>query len=691
MKPKSLLPLVVILVVLGVLIGIKKTRQTPPGFVEQVGLVALLPDGLAKGDLAKLELYVGAKPDDKVVLAWNAEGDRWRVETHFGAPVKEDKMDEYLDAVVALQGEFRTTADSEEDLEPFNLTDAKAFHILGYKKDSDTAAFHLLIGSSPGYRTIFMRTENEHNVFVEDTNLRQLAGLYGDDDERVPEADTWLDKQVLDFDKDKIAKVALTSPDKALTFELQPKPKEPAEDEDAESTEEDADDEAAEAAVDEAEVEKEWVLTQGGIGKPHKQSGLDSLLRKLDSLTASGIVDPAKKAEWGLEPPAFTCIVSLEGDPEDVVIDGGWPDPSGDGYVRIANDTEDLVYKLSKYDFGQLWPKGSDLFDLPKLNVDRNAIERIEITQPQGNVVLVKKDDAWTIAEPKADAEPLTTTLDTVARTLATWKAQDFADAAGDRGLDAPERTVTFTTGGGQSHTVALGADAKALDGVYARLDDGELVLAMGQVDVEKVFVAPNDLYDRALFDFDVDDITSVHVRRDEDTFLLERKEDDTWTLVIEGEGCEPLAPACERLFEAVADLEAATFLFGQTAFDGDTAATIGLTRKGGTSHTISLGVEDDGAYPMTLSDKKQAFTIAAADARALLPSANSLKVPEPVPAPEPEASTEEATEVTVELEAAEAPAETDQAEQEPSDPTKTTEPEETTGDPAAVQTEDLS
>ncbi len=650
MKPKNLVPLVVILAILAVLVMVRKVKEESPGIVEQVGLVALLPEGLTKGDVAKVELYVGTKPDEKVILTWDAESDKWRVESHFNAPVKEDKIEECLDTVVELQGEFRSSASSDADLESYNLTDGLAFHVLGYRKDSDSPAFHVLVGKSPAHKAVFMRADNKTDVFVEDSNLRRLAGLYGDDTDKTPEPDIWLDKRVLDFDKEKIKKVALTWPDKELVFELQPKHPEP-EEEQAEGEEEEAESGEEVEEKEEPEVEHEWVLAKGGLGGPHKQSGLDSLLAKLDSLTATDIVDPTKKAEWGLELAWFKCVVSLEDDPEDVVIEGGRPEPGGDGYVRVANDPEDIVYKLSKYTFNQLWPKGGDLFDLPKLDLDKASIERIELNQPEGKAVLVKKDDKWTVAAPSADLDVLSTTLDTIARTLAKWKAEDYADSPEGSGLDAPGRTTTFTTTTGQSHTIALGADSKHIDGVYARLDDAETALVMARRDVEQVLVAPNDLYDRTLFDFDEEDISSVQVRRDEDTFLLERKDDDVWNLVIEGTSFEADSSACDSILAALADLEATEIVFGKTALEGETTATISLTLQGGGSHTITLGAEHDGAWPATLAGKKQLFLIASTDAKSMLPSGESLKKPEPEPepeeAPEPSETPSESPETT--------------------------------------------
>lgn len=643
MKPKNLVPLIVILVILAGLVMLKKSKEETPSIAEQVGLVSLLPEGVSKGDMAKLEMYAGGKPDEKVVLVWDAEGDLWRIETHYNAPVKEDKIDEYLDAIAKLEGEFRAAAKSDEDLEAYDLTDEKAFHVLGYKKEAEEPAFHFLVGKAPDYKTVFVRDAASKEVYVEAKNLRQKAGLYGDDTDKAPEADTWLDKQVIDLDEDEITRVALTAPDKELVFEYQAKPVEKDEEEEEEGQEEKEGGEEIEP-----EAEYEWVLAKGGLGDKHKKTALDSLLRKLDSLSANDIVDPAKKADWGLESPTYRCVVSLKEQEEDVVIEGGRPEAGKDGYVRVAAKAEDIVYELSKYNFDPLWPKGSALFDLPKLDLDKDKLERIEVSQPEGNVVLVKKEDKWTVAEPAVDLEVLSTTLDTIARTLAKWKAEDYADSPDGCGLDAPTHTATFTITDVESHTIALGADARHIEGFYARLDDETAVLAMSKTDRDKIFKAPNDLYDRSLFEFDDDDIKAIRLEREGETYEIQRK-DDAWDLTVGGATVEADSAACDALVTRIADLEAKEIVFGKTALEGELEATITVTRDGDEVDTILIAPKKDGACPMVIQGKGQLFTLSAPDTNAILLAADALKKPEPEPEEEDEAAEAKAEEAPAE------------------------------------------
>ncbi|MBI4559373.1 MAG: DUF4340 domain-containing protein [Candidatus Hydrogenedentes bacterium] len=642
MKFKNLVPLLVILAVLVALGVLKKAKDRPVTIQEQVKLTALLPEGLSKADVAKLELYAGGKPDDKLTLFLDSTADKWRVASHFYAPVKKTTMDEYLDALVKLKGEFRSQAAQDSDLEQYNLTDQKAFHVAGYKKDSAEPSFRVLFGKSPDYRTVFARAADAKDVYVIDENLRSKAGLYGEETDKAPTADTWLEKEVVKLNKDKITKIESTSPDKHFVFEKRQKPVEepakpetPASEPAADASNPDAT--KPEETPAEPKVEYEWALATGGPGIPHKQTGLDSFLRSFDGLMASDVVDPAKKADWGLETPAFKSVISVEGQAEPVVLEGGRPDPAGDGYVRLASAKDDIVYKISKYTFERMYPKGTELFDLPGLTADKTKIERIELTQPEGRVVLEKTDNQWKVTEPAADLEYQTSTQDNIASALTSWKPADYADSTAGTGLDTPVRTATFALGGGESHTISLGTKSQNTDGAYAKLDGGKSVLVMSKTDMDRIFVTPKNLYELTLLDIVDDDVNELRIERANDAFKLARQ-DESWMLTVGEATIEADKDKAEDLLSAFSGLQAKDILFGQAAMQGDMMATVRAVMKDGKEHAFIVGTEQDSVHQLQMSDKKQVFTASHADVEELLPTSDSLKKSEPAPAPtEPE------------------------------------------------------
>ncbi|MCC6491046.1 MAG: DUF4340 domain-containing protein, partial [Candidatus Hydrogenedentes bacterium] len=474
MKPKSLIPLIIIFALLAGLVVLKQTMKEEQTIVDQVKLEMLVPEGAAKNDVVKLELFAGGKPEEKVIVERStSDPNVWRVTSHFNAPADEKKIEGFLDKALALKGEPRDTVKEDAGLAPYQLADDTAFHIAAYKRDAAEPMFKVLVGKAPKYNQVFMRAAGAKSVYTLDTNLRSEAGVMGEDMATAPKAETWLKKDVVNIAKDTISKITVETPDKRFVIAKEkkevPAEETPAETPDAAAPAEEK--KEGEEAKPETKVEETWKLAEGGAGNEVKQSGIENLAAAFAPLTATDVVDPAKLADWGLDAPKFKCSLTVEGKEGDVVIEGGRPDPDGDGYVRVATADSSVSFKLPKYSFEKIFPKGRDIVNLPALKVDKSTIAQIDVQQPEGNLSLTKTGDAWTIAAPFSDLKPQTSTIESIATALASWQAADYADAADGKGLETPARTVTFTTSTGESHTLATGADATGVAGRYARLD----------------------------------------------------------------------------------------------------------------------------------------------------------------------------------------------------------------------------
>jgi len=448
-------------------------------------------------------------------------------------------------------------------------------------------------------------------------------------------------------DTAKMTKLALTLPDKSLVFERRekPKPEQQAAPPAAESTpappapaasgEDEKDEEGAppaEAEKPEAKPEYEWVLASGGSGLKLKPNGIDNFLKKFATLTGNDVVDPSKKADWGLEKPLYSCVISLEGQP-DIRIEGGRPKGTGDGYARLADAKEDLVYTLSSYTFEQIFPKGSELFEMPALSLDRKTLQSIELTAPEGPISLAKEGEAWKVTTPVVDLKAQSTTLDGIASGLAAWKPEDYADA--DPGLGEPKRIATFKAGD-QTHTIKLYTDSKHIDGVYARLDDGNAVLVMKRMDVNKVFVQPKDLFVRTLLDIQENKIAEIHATTPAGAFSLARQEQN-WKVTVNGTTSDGAAEACTDLAEAVCDLQASDILFGQKELQepADSVLRVKMS-EGGAEHVLTFGPEKEGKRSVKVSGQGQVFVVAQSDVAKLFPSVDTLKKAEAPPPPPP-------------------------------------------------------
>jgi hypothetical protein len=644
MKLKALIPLVVVFAILGGLVLLKQSTKEQPSIVDQVRLDPLVPEGVSKDDVAVLELYAGGNPDEKVVLTRIAtDPEAWRVSTHFNAPADPKKIGEYLGKVFELKGEPRPTADDDSALAPYQLAEDMAFHIKGLKQDGEEVAFEMLVGKAPAMNQVFMRAADSKSVYTVDANLRRDAGLMSDDMAAAPEAETWLKKEVVNIAKDTIAKVTVETPDKRIVIAKETK-EVPVDDPEAgkESVEpvesEEGETEPEETAEPATRTETSWVLAEGGAGREVKQAGVENLAGAFAPLTSTDIVDPERLGEWGLENPAFRCVIDVEEKDEDVVIEGGRPDPDGDGYVRVASADSSVVFKLPKWTFEKVFPKGRDIVNLPAWSVDNASITQIDITQPAGNVSLTKTGEEWSITNPIADLEQQSTTITSIATALAAWQPADYADSAEGKGLETPERSVTFTTASGESHTIVAGADAASIAGRYARLDGDGTVLVMSKSDVDRVFVAPSGLYQHAVMDVDDESIARINVSRAEDGYTLNR-EGDAWTLTINGASSPADADAADDLAMALADFQIADINFGQADLLAEAPITVQVIMDDGSEHVLRVGAEQDGQYPVAISGKAQTFMADSLDVQEISPSSASLK--QEVETPEEPAETE--------------------------------------------------
>ncbi|MBM3289048.1 MAG: DUF4340 domain-containing protein, partial [Candidatus Hydrogenedentes bacterium] len=523
----------------------------------------------------------------------------------------------------------------------------------GYKKGEETAAVDVLIGKAPAMDQVLMRAADSSDVYLLDTNLKREAGIFQDEPESAPKADTWLKKEVVNIAADTIAKIVVTTPDKRLVVAKEtkevpvedaakpadadadgkPEAGKPLEELAAKEAEKKEGDTAADGEKPATKTEVKWVLAEGGTGLDIKQSGVENLARAFAPVTASDVVDPAKLADWGLDAPKFTVAITVDGKEGDVVIEGGRPDPNGDGYVRVASANKDIIFKLSKFAFEKVFPKGTDMFTLKGLALDKAQIAKIDLTQPAGVISVTKQGEEWAIAAPAADLAPQKSALDAIANVLSAWTPSDYADTPEGAGLDAPTHTAVVTLASGEQHTLALGAPSKGIAGQYAKLDGGASVLVMSKGDVDRAFPPAKDVYQRQLLDIDEEEVNSISVQRAADSFQIARAGEDGWTLTVDGAAVAADEDKCADLLSSLVDMEASDVAFGQADLMGEPIATLHCVMKDGTGHVFRFGPDENGSHALALSGKAQVFRVEKLTADEILVAGASLKKPEPAPA----------------------------------------------------------
>lgn len=590
MKPKALIPLVIILALLAGLVLWQQRGEEITDLETQLALRPLTPDGLTPGGVTRFELYAGADPEERVAL--ERDNGEWRITSHYNAPANAATVQTFLEKLAGLRGEYRASPADDSGLETYGLRDEEAFHVTAYA-GQDSPAVHILVGNAPDHATVFMREHGARDVYVEAANLRREAGVFGDDPEAAPTFDKWLDREVLALDRDRINGVELTMPDKRLRFERQER-----------ELPDTADEDESEIAVIAPETRFEWVLAEGGPLPEHRDIGLDNVLVKLAGLNAQTIADPAERAELGLDDPPFTLRASLD-DGGEVVLRGARKDPTGGGHV-FREDRPGIYYEVTKFNFEQVFPKGSDLFDLPALALDKDAIESIEIAAPEERIVIANAAGVWEIEHPRLPLDPVRATIDGAVNALANWAPADYADP--DLAGDDFDTEITVRLDG-REEIIRLGAPAKSIDGRYARRGDDGPVFVMGRADLSRILLQPRDIYAMRVTDVLRDTIDHVDILLAGESIALSRH-DDGWTVADGGTAREGDPLACDDLLSLLVNFQPDGLRTDLREAAWLPHARIAMTTSGGDAHVFNFGPLEDGVHPLQVDGKPVVYTV---------------------------------------------------------------------------------
>ncbi len=476
MNPRKLIPLVfllLVLVVLAFLFG-RKTPQTD--LRQEAGLTRFLPEDFLVSDVDRLEIFLGSKEDEKVLLEKEASG--WRVMSHFDAPGNSDKVSTLLDKFKNLEGEFRVAQKSV--LGDFDLTEERAIHFTIYKKKDTQPLLYLLVGKSlPGGG--FVRPKGEDTVYVVDEDFRKEIGLFTDDLSKGPDPLPWINRRIMEVKPEDVERLIITWPDRKTVFEKK---------EMADS----ASDTSPKASGSEQGAGRpegfHWVVGDPPSPFPLRENSVDQILMALARLTALDVIDPHESEEKGLDEPPFRCRITLVQGEEKILL-GSHPDPFQEGYM-IVEGGDGTLFRVSRNMFEQVFRNGADLFELPTFSFEEISIQRISLTGPGQTLVLEKTAGGEFRADPSGSEEKHIGQEEArrIWDSLANISPTDFVDRhlELDRGLEAPSHQASLMTNNGKSHVIAFGNEARGLAGRYMQIDDDPHIFVIARADFERIF-----------------------------------------------------------------------------------------------------------------------------------------------------------------------------------------------------------
>ncbi len=485
MNPRKLIPLAVVLLVLVVLVFLFGRKKPRDDLRLEAGLKRLAPEDFLVSDVGRLEVFLGTKEDQKVILEKEASG--WRVRSYFNAPGDGEKVSTLLEKLKNLEGEFRVSEESV--LGDFDLTEEKALHFSLYREGNEQAWLRLLVGKSLPNGG-FVRLKGENSIYVVDKDLRREIGLVAHDSSKAPSQSPWVNKIITELRKEDVERLSIMWPDRKAVFEKRIK---------TDSGPEERAETASPGKKPPPPKGFEWIAGDPLNPFPIKGKGVDGILDALAGLTAVDIIDPKEIKERGLDAPRFQCRIALKQRGEKILI-ASHPDPLQDGYMMVQGGDETL-FRVSRHTFQGVFKKGADLFELPSFSVDKAAMKEISLSWSNKKRLLLQKTGSGELRTISGDFQGKKLSQERAKKiwdSLTRISPADFVQLHPeiDRGLGEPRYRATVTLNDGRRRVVTFGDEARGVAGRYMRIDDDPQIFVMAKADFDGIFPPIDQLFE---------------------------------------------------------------------------------------------------------------------------------------------------------------------------------------------------
>lgn len=316
-----------------------------------------------------------------------------------------------------------------------------------------------------------------------------------------------------------------------------------------------------------------------------------SVLTDLAALRRAGGEDAAeaKPADYGLEKPAAaaTLVWSEASDPKTLktrTVEFGAAIPGTDVVAARVTGTQKILFVPASVVTGL--KKNVDDFESRELfGGAASEASKVEILRGRGKLALVRKDQAWWLAEPLSDLAD-GGEVDRLVAALSGLRAKEFVRGAQDLaaiGLSPPQYRVSLTGQKGAVTAVDFGATRADGNTVYAR-GEGQ-VLTVDRDIVDDLSKEADAFRSRILLGFHRGDVVSIESAFPKESYVLTQK-DGGWSA-----GTRPvLAGSADDVLTALLDLRVRDFL-DETQAKGLPlpVATVTVRSKGAPNWTLSL------------------------------------------------------------------------------------------------------
>src|SRR5512135_2556965 len=270
---------------------------------------AVLTPGLKPEFIAKVILYKGARPDEKIVLRRGAM-DLWYLESRYGIRAREGQLLPFLKSLCDLKGEVRST--SKSVFGDFKIADKEGIHIV-LESDKDKDIAHLVVGlNMPAWGANFVRRSEAEQVVMIQGNILGSIGIMNPDSKLV---DNYLAdyRLITETDPKQADRVALIYPKASDSFVI------------------------VKTGDTQGGAAAGWRLEPESAKATIDTARVDAFLGILSEITGRDTVDP-KGTGYGLEKPQVRVKVDVKTPDtlKQVELQLGGPVPNkGMYYVRV--------------------------------------------------------------------------------------------------------------------------------------------------------------------------------------------------------------------------------------------------------------------------------------------------------------------------------------------------------------------
>jgi hypothetical protein len=220
-------------------------------------------------------------------------------------------------------------------------------------------------------------------------------------------------------------------------------------------------------------------------------------------------------SQYGLDKPFVTVTVKL-GDKDLPAFLVGKNTPVGfSTYVQRADDKK-IQLTSSAFRSG-MDKKVKDLRDKSIIDFVDSDVQRLELSDAGKQLVLVQKDDKWSIEQPAAYAAD-GSTVRSFLSTLRSMRATDFPDDQptdiATYGLDSPQLTVTLHLGKDNAEkSIRIGKENDKKE-IYLQRGGQPTVYTVRDWVLRDLKKTPADFRDKTVIAFDRDKVSAVELTR---------------------------------------------------------------------------------------------------------------------------------------------------------------------------------